>query len=302
MPRALWGCVLLLATTCAAARAEDAPSRDGASATDALDVDEDERWTAADPEPIELPRVRLELWGRCSAFVFARTKIGPEYGSHTIDLHRDAHLPRTPALGWRAVWDLRFHRNWLIGGQLAQLGLEGSRRRLHHTGVSLDGRYLRPLAARTELDTWLGEVFIRYVIRDNQRVRFMLGAGATWVSFRIRVSTRAERAAGRVQDVLGPSIGYHIAIELLPPLVVFAESVTALISPARFPAYASDLRVGFRLPLGGGVEVGLAFTLTSLQIEDHHDLWGGHKPRPNFRWRRASATSTGCDFGFAWRF
>ena len=75
------------------------------------------------------------------------------------------------------------------------------------------------------------EVFLRYVIRDNSRLRFQVGLGVTWVSLRLRISTRQNRADGRVSDVLGPSFGYLIAIELIPPLVVFAESCTALLSP-----------------------------------------------------------------------
>jgi hypothetical protein len=263
---------------------------------------EHKSWTAPDPPLLDLPRIRLELWGLVGAFGTVKVKAGPERNAHLIEVHRDARLPRTPALGWRAVFDVRFHKDWLVGGQVGQLSLEGPRRQLHYRGISIQSRYLAPLPARTKIDTWLGEVFVRYVIRDNPRVRFMLGIGVTWTSLRLRVSTRVNRADARIQDVFGPSFGYYLAIEFFPPVIVFLESLTALVSPLRFPALASDIRAGFRLPLGGGFELGLAVAFTSVQIEDTKDLWGSGKPRLGHRHRRATWTSLGAEIGISWRF
>lgn len=263
---------------------------------------EDVRWTRPDDQLVDLPRIRLELWGRISTYDLVRVKKGPEYNAGRIHLRRDTRLPRTPALGWRVVADVRFAKDWILGGQVHYLSLEGNRRQLHYRGIRLQGRNLRPLPARTKIETWLAEVFLRYVIRDNSRLRFQIGLGVTWVSLRLRVSTRENRADGRVSDVFAPSFGYLIAIELIPPLVVFAESCTALISPARFPSFVSDLRLGIRVPLGAGFELAWAVTFTTAWIEDYRDLWGPDKRTANHRWRRANWGTTASEFGLIWRF
>ncbi|HBP19401.1 MAG TPA: hypothetical protein DEA08_16630 [Planctomycetes bacterium] len=282
--------------------AVNVPSGLAALAIPAGEPGEDSRWTRPDDETVDLPRIRLEFWGRVSTYDLVRVKKGPAYNAGRIHLRRDTRLPRTPALGWRVVADVRFAEDWTVGGQLHALSLEGNRRRLHYRGIRLQGRYLEPLPARTRIETWLAEVFLRYVIRDNSRLRFQVGLGVTWVSLRLRISTRQNRADGRVSDVLGPSFGYLIAIELIPPLVVFAESCTALLSPARFPSFVSDLRLGLRLPLGGGFELAWALTFTTAWIEDYRDLWGGDKPHSSHRWRRANWGTTAGEFGLVWRF
>ena len=248
-----------------------------------------------------LPRIRLEIWLRGGGLGSTRVKKGPQYNAHMIQLHRDTHVPRIPVFGFRAVAEIRFHEDWSLGAHLTAALLKGPKRTLHYRGVSLQGRTLAPQRSRTSVEMTFAQAFVRRVFRDNARIRLSFGAGVSWISFRLRIRNRDQRSDGRIQDVLAPSIGYFFSFRLFEHLAVWVESTNALISPMRFPSYATEARAGLRFPFGA-FEFAAGVGVSSAQLEDVRELWGGEKPPATYRWRRASWTLVTLELGMSVRF
>jgi len=261
-------------------------------------VDEDEDSAVAP----SLPRIRLELWFRGGGLGGTKFKKGPHYNAHRFDLHKDTRIPRIPIFGLRAVAEIRFHEDWAVGFMATGAVLEGPKRRLHYRGVSLQGRHLRSLRSRTQVEIAFAQVFARMVFRDDSRIRLSVGAGLAWASMRIRIRNRVQRSDGRVQAYLAPSIGYFFTFKLFEHCHIWIESTNALISPLRFPSYASEARAGLRFPFGPNFELGLGVGLSSAQIEDTRELWGGQEPPDTFRWRRTNWTLVTLELGVSVRF
>lgn len=251
-------------------------------------------------EELTLPRVRLELWGRGGALGQTRIKKGPEYNARRIDLHKDTRMPHLPIFGYRVLADVRFHEDWLVGVHATGMSLEGPKRRLHYRGIGLQGRSLDPLPSRTQIDFLFAEAYVRLVFRDNARVRLMIGTGLAYASMRLRIRNQTQRADGSLDDYLAPTVNYYFSFRLHPRFVIWVESSNALLS-LRFPSYASEVRAGFRLPMGQ-FEVCTGVGISSVMIEDVRDLWGPSKRNASFRWRRASWTLVTLELGVTWRF
>ena len=256
----------------------------------------------SDEPPLSLPRIRLELWFRGGGLGGTKFKKGPHYNAHRFDLHKDTRIPRIPIFGLRAVAEVRFHEDWAIGAHVTGAVLEGPKRRLHYRGVSLQGRHLSSLRSRTQVEIAFAEAFVRMVFRDDSRIRLSVGAGVAWASMRIRIRNRVERSDGRIQTFLAPSVGYFFTFKLFEHCHIWIESTNALISPLRFPSYASEARAGLRFPFGPNFEIGLGVGLSSAQIEDVRELWGGQEPPDTFRWRRTNWTLVTLELGVSARF
>lgn len=252
---------------------------------------------------LELPRFRAEVWARSALLLATKIKKGPERDVHTFFLHRDAHLPPLRIMGgYRFIFDVKFHEKFVAGVHYSRLLMEGPRRHIHHTGIHLQSRYFQPFEpVRTLVDIQFGEVFLRFVIRDNKRLRVAIGTGASWTSFRVRLSSRSLRSDGRVEDFLYPTLSYTIAVGLTSWLTMFFETVGGVISPKRYPSYVSEARLGFRVPLGYEVELNIAGTFSAAMIATANELWGG-KLRQGHRWTRAEWLAMGLDLGLAVRF
>lgn len=253
-------------------------------------------------EPLNLPRIRLELWFRGGGLGGTKFKKGPHYNARRFDLHKDARVPRIPVFGLRAVAEVRFHEDWSVGAHATGAVLEGPKRRLHYRGISLQGRRLRPLRARTQVELAFAQAFVRMVFRDDSRIRLSFGAGLAWTTLRIRIRNRLERADGRFQAYLAPTIGYFFSFRLFEHCHIWIESTNALIAPLRFPSYASEARAGLRFPFGPNFELGLGVGLSSAQIEDVRELWGGQEPPDTFRWRRTNWSLVTLELGVSVRF
>ena len=270
-----------------------------------VDTDADSASDDDDDEELPqhpVPHYRLELTFRFTFLIDSKLKIGPADTAHTMRPRRDLHLPGTPSYGLRGLFEVKFHESFLIGGYYTHVFVRGPEREIHYTGVSLGGDRI-PGGARvqTSLDISMAEVFLRYVGRDDAKVKFSFGIGLAWTAFRLRLAAESLDADGRVDGYFAPTIGYMIQFEALPWLHLFLESMNALIAPTRFPSYASEFRLGVRIPLGN-VELMIAASSFSGQIEDLKDLTGGKANTSTHRWRQASWWVAGGEFGFAWRF
>jgi len=255
-----------------------------------------------DTRSSKLPRIRLEANLRVMSVYSLKTKIGPAHTNHTVNPYRNAHLPVRPALGYRVLFDVKFTPDLVVGGFYTQLLIDGPRRHIHQTGIALGTVNLAPASrVRTSIDIQWADVFVRYVARDSERLRFLVGIGGAWASFRIRLTGYAAGAKGRVESFFAPSFGYLLQVRLVDRLHVFLESTTVLLSVDKFPAYYSDTRFGFRVPLGHELEFMIALSLSSGQLEDLDDLWGGKRVRAGHRWKQASWSAVGADIGLALR-
>jgi hypothetical protein len=257
----------------------------------------------ADPEDRHVPRLRLEAYLRVAPLVNAKVKHGPQALAHAWSSTREASVPNTPALGQRWLIDLKVHR-WLTAGVAwSQLVVEGPRRGIHFRGISHAGVYFAPDSlVATTIDVQTGEAWLRLVVADDDRVRFMIGVGAVWGSVRTTFHRGDLGAGGRVETIFTPTLSYLLAVRLgTLPASVFVESVTAPFAPWRFPSLFSETRAGLRIAAGGGVELILSLSFVSGQIADTDDLWGG-RPSPRKRFRMATWYAPAAEFGVAWTF
>lgn len=255
-----------------------------------------------DPETLQVPRFRLELSVRAAWLVDGRVKKGRSRDATTIDLHKDAHLPIVISPGARAVLDVKLHPNLAIGVHATGLSFAGPKRTLHGRRKVLQSEVFdSAVPTETLVDLQLAELFVRYVVRDNEQVRLAFGVGAAWGQLRLRMRSEQARARGRVSALFAPTIGYHFSVRAHPRVVVFLESVTAVIAPTRFPSYLSEFRVGLRFPLLAGVELIAAGSMWSAWLEDLRDIWGP-RPTANHKEREAVWTVLGLELGMAWRF
>ncbi len=239
---------------------------------------------------------------RAAWLIDGRVKKGRSRQATTIDLQKDTHLPIVISPGARAVFDVKVHPNLAIGVHATGLLFEGPKRRLHGSTKVLQSEVFdSTVPTETIVDLRLAELFVRYVVRDNEQVRLAFGIGAAWGQLRLRMRSELARARGRVTAIFAPTIGYHFSVRAHPRVVVFLESVTAVIAPTRFPSYLSEFRVGLRFPLFAGVELIAAGSMWSAWLEDLRDIWG---PRPtgNHKEREATWTVLGLELGMAWRF
>lgn len=252
---------------------------------------------------LRLPRLRFEATARIAGLGRTKTKIGPARTAHTFAPTTDTHLPREPMWGGRLMLEMRFHEALAVGVHYTTLQLDGPRRHVHHTGVAL-GTVVFPGGSRvkTSLDIQEGDVFLRYVVLDDVRYRLGFGIGAGWTSYRIQLRGGALHAGGRVETFFTPTVGYFLALRLLPATYVYVESSAGLIAPWRFPSLYAETRAGLRFHLGQGVELLLAVNFTSAQIEDVDDLWGGRPDRPDHRWKQASWSAVGGEVGFSFTY
>jgi hypothetical protein len=255
-----------------------------------------------DAEELSLPRIRLELWFRGGGLGGTGFKKGPHYNAGRFTLHEDARVPRMPIFGLRAVAEVRFHEDWAVGLHATGSALEGPKRRLHWRGIRLQGRHLRSMRMRTKVEIAFAQAFVRMVFRDDSRIRLAFGAGLAWTSIRIRVRNRVQRADGRIQAYLAPTIGYMFTFRLWEHCHIWIESTNALIAPLRFPSYATEARAGLRFPFGPNFELGLGVGLSSAQLEDIRELWGGQEPPDTYRWRRTHYTLVTLEVGVSVRF
>lgn len=253
-------------------------------------------------EPLSLPRIRLELWFRGGGLGETSFKKGPDYNAGRFTLHKDAAVPRIPIFGLRAVAEVRFHEDWSAGVHATGSVLEGPKRRLHWRGIRLQGRYLTPQRMRTRIEIAFAQAFVRRVFRDDARIRLAFGAGLAWTSLRIRIRNQVQRADGRIQAYLAPTIGYMFSFRLWEHCHIWIESCNALIAPLRFPSYATEARAGLRFPFGPDFELGLGVGISSAQIEDFRELWGGQEPPDTYRWRRTHYTLVTLEVGVSVRF
>ena len=255
-------------------------------------------WTSADEVIYSVPRFRFELAARAMAVIDTQVKHGPEPAAHTIRLRRDLNVPYRVWPGYRALLEVKVQPRFAIGAQYTQVLLDGSRRSIHYRGVSL-GRdtFGGDERVATEVGLQFAEGYVRYVIRDDARIRLSVGVGAAWASFRIRLDARRD-GSGRVETFFAPTFNYMFSARLLQHFAIFIESTTAVVAPARFPSFASEVRAGFRFPFGASFELVLAGCLNSAQIEDAKDLWGGQVTSTH-RWEQARWTSIGLDVGIS---
>lgn len=255
-----------------------------------------------DPEYRQVPRFRLELSGRGVWLVDGKFKKGRAGSASTLDTGKDLHMPVVPFGGLRAVFDVKFHPDVLVGVHFTALQFRGTHRLLHQHEVAFQGQVLTPTEpTRTILDFQLSDFFFRFPARDNPRLRFAFGFGAAWARLRVRFDSASTRAHGQIQEFFGPTLNYMVSAQLHPRLNLFLESVTAVISPTGFPSYVSEFRAGLRFPLPFDVEVIVAFSTQSAWLEKGHDLWDG-KPTARRKMRSASWTIMGGDLGLSWRF
>ncbi len=268
-------------------------------------------WGRAFPNPTEtpwaraddaLPRFRLEAALRLGNVPLVKLRHGPGDRSNTVHLHGDTHLPRGLALGWRVVAEVK-PLAWLaVGAHYARLQVDGPRRNVHYTGLALDGVRFPPGArARTSIDLQVGEVYARYVVRDDEAIRFAIGPGAAWGSQRIGVFAGDRHAVVRAETFYVPTLSYLLQVRLAPICSAWVESLTGVFAPWRFPSLLTETRVGLRWDLVAGLELTTGASLSMGSVEDTEDLWGGRR-RPGERVRRANWLAVAGEVGLAVRF
>ena len=291
--RWVWGALLAALALGGAARADEPASTPRGG--DYL-LQED------DPEFRRVPQFRLELSGRGAWLLDGKLKKGRADSASTIDTGKDLHVPILPFAGVRAVFDVKIHPDVVVGLHYTGLRFRSPSRHLHKGGSGFQGRrFVAHEQTRATLDFQLSDLFFRFPARDNPRLRFAFGFGAAWARVTLRLEAPSARARGRVQELFGPTLNYLVSARLHPRLMLFLESVTAVISPLGFPSYVSEFRAGLRFPLPFGVEVVAAFCTQSAWLEMGHDLWDG-APTAGRRRRAASWTILGGDLGLSWRF
>jgi hypothetical protein len=258
-------------------------------------------WRIGEPN-LDYPRIRFEAYLRVTGPIRSRVKHGRNGLASTFETLHDGHLPRTPTLGERYVVDARLTEHFSFGAHYQRLAVEGPTRHIHFTGFGLQAtRFPGGARARTTVEVQAGDVFVRFVIKDTPRIRFSIGAGAAWISHRVRVSSRDLSADGRAETFLVPTIGYWFSIKVVPIVSFFFESVSGVIAPWRFGAFASEFRIGLRWHLTERLELVTAGSSSTGQLEDYDDLWGG-KRSPRHLWRQAAWSAVGGDFGVAFTF
>lgn len=302
--------VVLACLAAAAARAEEPPPLDGPVRLDRTRPVWP--WTQATPvaegrgpslEPdLPYPRVRLEAYARLNAGMRSRVKHGRQGVAGSFETAHDLHVPDTLAPGYRFIVDARVHERLSLGVHYTRVLVDGPRRRIHYRGVGLgDTRFPGGTPVETTLDLQVGEVFARYVVKDSETIRFAIGLGAAWASHRVRLSSPAGSAGGRVETFFFPTVSYWLSVRLFPFVSVFFESLSGLIAPLRFPSMLSELRGGLRWHLGDRLELLTAVGSSWGMISDLDDHFGGRRTGGH-RWRRATWSSMGLELGMAFTF
>lgn len=246
------------------------------------------------------PRLRLEAYLRVNAGYRAKVNHGREGIASTWDLVRDAHLPQTPARGYRFVVDARVHERLSLGVHYTRMVVDGPRRHLHHGGVGLQSTFFPgDTQVATTVDLQVAEFFARFVVKDSDRIRLSIGTGAAWASHRVRlVALDGTAASGRVETFFLPTVSYWFSVKIFDVVSFFFESLSGLVAPWRFPSLLSELRAGLRWHLGDHVELITALGSSWGMLLDTDDLWGG-KHGPEHRWRRAEWSTLGGELGLA---
>jgi hypothetical protein len=261
--------------------------------------------TADEADDKPAPRIRLEAYLRVAPVLRSVVKQGRGDVAHAWNTDKDAHVPHTPALGERLVIDVKVQRWITLGGSYSRVVLQGRPRALHFTGVSLEEAFFSGQGPRvaTSLDIQTAEAWARLVVSDDDHVRFAIGIGAAWTSHRVTLHRGDIGASGRVQTTFVPTLTYFLSVRLgRTPASFFLESCTGVFAPWRFPSLYSDQHLGLRVDLGYGLEGVFALALTSAQVEDTDDLWGGQKPSASHRFRQATYLAPAVELGLAWTF
>ncbi|MCO5168675.1 MAG: hypothetical protein M9894_20225 [Planctomycetes bacterium] len=294
----------------AAARAEDPPALDAPVRLDRTRP----VWPWAQEAPVAAgagpslepdhpyPRVRLEAYARITAGIQSRVKHGRQGVAGSFETGHDAHVPNTPAFGYRFIVDARVHERVSLGVHYTRVVVEGPRRRIHYRGIGLgDTRLPGGTPVETTIDLQVGEVFARYVVKDSETIRFAIGLGAAWASHRVRLSSDVGSAGGRVETFFFPTVSYWLSVRLFPFVSVFFESLSGMIAPLRFPSLLSELRGGLRWHLGDRLELLTAVGSSWGMISDLDDHFGGRRTGSH-RWRRATWSAIGGELGLAFTF
>lgn len=255
----------------------------------------------ADPEeePRSSPFLRLELWGRTGPPVDATIKLGREGEATRWKLRHDARRPSAPSWGYGANLDLEV-TNW------ASVGLTGweiqqptGRRRIHYEGIDLDGRvFPGDTRLTTRIELQFAELSLRYVWRNDGRVRLWFGIGAAWLSTRLSLrGANGQRATTRWSNVFAPSLSYSLTARVFESFELFLLSAIAF-APTRFPSLTTRYRLGLGYELTPGFSIRLAVSLRSAFLGETREQLT-KRARPGHDGRRIRWNSFGVEFGFA---
>jgi hypothetical protein len=254
-------------------------------------------------EANDLPNVHVELSAQTVWAYALKFKKGRAKDAGTIHPQTDFHLPDIPHYGGRLHLDVRFHRDFMVGVEYERVELRWPRRVIHDTPQTVDDHTIpASVRGRTFMDLDQVHIYGRYVVRHNRNIRFSFGIGVLWAS--VRLGFRGQGGArldGIVQDIFFPTINYRIQVRLVAGLSVYYDSVLGLISPARFPSYMTEVRLGLRYEFTEGFELFVAGTSWGGQIEPLYDVMG-EEGSSNHKWRRAVWNTAGVEFGTSLRF
>jgi hypothetical protein len=243
--------------------------------------------------------LRLELSGRMVWLTASKLKEGPNRDVHTAHPRHDTDLPGIPQYGIRGLFDLKLADRWLLGGFYTHLFVH-SERRATRKDLALDtGRVFKGEKGRTLIDVQLAELFLRYVVLDEHRLRLSFGLGAAYGSFRLRFDD-AGYAEGRVQEYF-LSINYTVQFKVAGPLNLYIESMFGFLAPHSLLSYVSEFRAGARIDLFPGMQLILAGTSMTGQVQEYLDVWGGKRTQGH-RFRKASWSIQGLEIGVAYRY
>lgn len=260
-----------------------------ASAEDALPAESEARARA---------RLRFELYGRGGPPLEGKFKLGREGQARAWHLGKDARAANRASWGAGVEADFEVLDWASVGVSGFELGQEGARRRIHYEGLELDGR---SFAGNTRLSTAVqlryAELSLRYVWRNDAKVRLWFGIGAAWLSTRIALRGDRSRATTRAAEVLAPALTYALEAELGAGFEVYLLSGVAF-APHRFPSVATRLRVGFGYRLVPGVALRLGLGLQNALLGDARELLS-KRVRPGHDWRRIRWSSLGLELGLS---
>lgn len=253
--------------------------------------------SSSDPEASPT-RVRLELWARLGAPVSGKAKLGRDSQVRGWRFDRDARHPSRPSWGYGAELDVEVFDWASVGVSGWEIVQPSGRRRIHYEGIELDGHaFAGETRLTTRIELRYSEVSLRYVWRNDERVRLWFGIGVAWLSTRLALRGDRVRATTRISEVFAPSLTYALEAKLGAGFEVFLLSGIAF-APQRFPSLTTRFRVGFGYRLVPGVSLRLGVGLRNAFLGEAREQLS-KRVRPGHDWRRIRWTSLGAELGVA---
>lgn len=296
-----WLAVFCLARGAADARAQEPGAWAQGDTTDPADsaAPEQPREPSDSRDPrAESPRVRIELWARGGPPLEGKVKLGREAQARSWSFREDARIPPRPSYGFAADLDLEVFDWASVGVSAWEVRTSSARRRIHAEGLAVDGRAFgggERLTTRIELR--YAELSLRYLWRNERRVRLWFGIGAAWLSTRIRVEAADRGATTRWAEVFAPSLTYALEARFAERWQVFLLSGIAA-APHRFPSLTTRFRLGLGYELWPGVWARSALSVRSALLGNLSELTSQSVPAGH-AWRRLRWLSLGLEAGIA---